>query len=77
MQSQHVPGRYESGDYVVDVEEDRTLVLWSTESGDAIAVPPGDARVVLMLLCEAYVASGRFASDRERKAYAESLAATS
>lgn len=77
MQSPDTPGRFEAGDYVVDVEEDRTLVLWSTESGDAFAVPPGHGRVVLMLLCEAYVASGRFASDRERKAHADALAATS
>lgn len=73
MQSPHVLGRFEAGEYVVDVEEDRSLVLWSTETGDAVSLPGAHVRAVLFLLCEAYVASGRFANDRERKAYAETV----
>lgn len=70
-----VPGRFEADDYVVDVEQDRSLTLWSCETGDAIAVPADHVRAVLFLLCDAYVNSGRFADDKARKAHAEQLAA--
>lgn len=75
--SPHVRGRFEHGEYVVDVEEDRSLTMWSTESGDAIAIPADQVRAVLFLLCAAYVGSGRFGTDKDRKAYAESLAVKS
>jgi hypothetical protein len=68
--SLHVPGRFEAESYVVDVEEDRSLVLWSTETGDAIAIPAAQVRAVLFLLCDAYVGSGRFSTDAARKAFA-------
>lgn len=70
-----VKDRFGHGSYIVDVEEDRSLVLWSTESGDAINIAAGEVRAVLFLLCDAYVNSGRFADDKARKAYAEQLAA--
>lgn len=73
--SPDVEGRFEADGHVVDVEEDRSLVLWSIETGDAIAIPAGSVRAVLFLLCDAYVNSGRFADDKQRKAYAEQVAA--
>jgi hypothetical protein len=72
--SPDVPGRFEHGSHVVDVEEDRSLVLWSIETGDAIAIPAAEVRGVLFLLCDAYVNTGRFATDKERKAHADALA---
>ena len=73
--SPHVPGRFEAHQYVVDVEEDRSLVLWSTETGDAISIPTEHVRGLLFLLCDAYVNTGRFADDKQRKAHAEQIAA--
>lgn len=68
--SPDVEGRFELDQFVVDAEKDRSLALWSTETGDAIIIPADQVRAVLFLLCDAYINTGRFANDAERKSFA-------